>query len=536
MPFGTAVREEGGVRFALGAPGTEQVQLEHGPGDAPVSHPMKRDARRWHRLDVAEASAGDRYRFRWPDGLCMPDPASRSNPDGIHSTSDVIDPRAFAWRDVDWCGRPWAKAVICELHIGTFTSEGNCPAAAARLAELVRLGITVVALMPLADFPSKRNRGYDGVSQFAPDASDGTPDPLKAFVDAAHGLGVMVLIDVAYNHFGPEGHCLHACCPQFFNPEQQTPWHAAIDDDATASRTVRNFFIHNPLYWVEEYRVDGLHMGAIHAVRDDSEIDIVHQVCTALRSGPGKDRAVHVMLENDLHPSSLLKREDSGEPEAGSAQWNDDLHHAAHVNVTGETEGDDLDYSDAPVDRFGRALAEGFVCQGPPSLMRVGVWRGAPCAHLPLTAFVSSMQTHDQIGSRAFGERVHGLSDPVLLHAACACLVLSPHVPVLFMGQEFGRFEGFTDEASRALSPDLHAESTFHTSVLRWEECTESPHREWLAGITELLIPHFGPMPLHDVMAPPGRLVYAHGIEMDSEVLRLATGAVRVTLQEHADV
>jgi len=604
MPFGAAVNEDGGVRFALWAPSADQVYLEHGPGDAEVSHPMQRDVHGWHRLDVAEAGPGDRYRYRLPDGLRMPDPASRYNPDDIHGASEVIDPRAYAWQDAGWQGRAWEEAVIYEMHIGTFTPEGTYPAATARLADLAGLGITAIEVMLLADFPGKRNWGYDGVLQFAPDASYGTPDELKTFVDAAHALGMVVLIDVVYNHFGPEGNYLHACCPQFFNPAHQTPWGAAINYDAEESRTVRDFFVHNALYWVEEYRFDGLRMDAIHAIRDDSELDIVHEVCTALRNGPGKDRAVHVVLENELNQSSFLKRNDAGEPEVGSAQWNDDLHHAAHVIVTGETEGYYVDYSDAPVDRFGRALAEGFVYQGQPSLLRDGVLRGEPSAHLPLTAFVSSLQTHDQIGNRAFGERIHGLSNPVLLHAAYACLLLSPHVPMLFMGEEyaastpflyfcdfgpelaeavsrgrreeFGRFEGFTDEASRARIPDPNAESTFRASVLQWDERTESPHREWLAGIKELLmlrrewlvphlsgqtsgghfwregealrvewtlggvsaaklhlLAHFGPMPLRDVLAPPGTLIYAQGIEPDGDVLRLATGAVRVTLQEH---
>ncbi len=607
MPFGAAVAQGGGVRFALWAPGADRVQLELGAGEAPVSHSMQRDAHGWHHFDSPEARAGDRYRYRLPDGLRMPDPASRYNPDDVHGASEVIDPRAYNWHDADWRGRPWEEAVIYELHIGTFTTQGNFVAATERLAELADLGITVIELMPLAAFPGKRNWGYDGVLQFAPDASYGTPDQVKAFVDAAHALRMMVLIDVVYNHFGPEGNYLHACCPQFFNPEHQTPWGAAINYDAEDSRTVRDFFVHNALYWVEEYRFDGLRMDAIHSIRDDSDIDIVREVCTALRDGPGQDRAVHVVLENELNQSRFLERNPAGVPHAGSAQWNDDLHHAAHVIVTGETEGYYVDYSDAPVDRFGRALAEGFVYQGQPSLLRGGELRGEPSAHLPLTAFVSFMQTHDQVGNRAFGERIHGLSNPALLHATYACLLLSPHVPLLFMGdeyaastpflyfcdfgpelaeavsrgrrEEFGRFEGLSDEEARARIPEPNAESTFRASTLRWEERTESPHREWLADIRALLalrrqwlvphlagqsggghfwregealrvkwplggagaptlhlLAHFGQTPLRDVVAPPGQLIYANGVEADGNLLRLATGAVRVTLQEHTDV
>ena len=609
MPFGAAVQDHGGVRFALWAPGADHVDLEHGAGEVPVSHRMTRDSRGWHCIELDQARAGDLYRYRLDSGLRMPDPASRRNPDDVHGHSEVVDPRAYAWKDADWHGRPWEEAVIYELHIGTFTAEGNFSAAARRLSALADLGITAVELMPLADFPGKRNWGYDGVLQFAPDAVYGTPDELKAFVDAAHALGMMVLIDVVYNHFGPEGNYLHACCPHFFNPRHQTPWGAAINYDAEESRTVRDFFVHNALYWVEEYRFDGLRMDAIHTIRDDSEIDIVYEICAALRDGPGRSRAVHVVLENELNQASFLRRDANGRPEAGSAQWNDDLHHAAHVIVTGETEGYYVDYADAPVDRFGRALAEGFAYQGQPSLLRDGVLRGEPSAHLPLTAFVSSLQTHDQVGNRAFGERIHGLSDPVLLQAAYACLLLSPHVPMLFMGEEyaastpflyfcdfgpelaeavsrgrreeFGRFDGFSDAASRARIPDPNAESTFQASILRWSERTESPHREWLAGIQALLtlrrqwivphlagmaggghfwregealrvewtlggatapglhlLAHFGPTPLRNVRPPPGKLVHVHGVDVDvdGDSLRLATGAVRVTLQEQSDV
>ena len=513
MPFGASLLEGGGVRFALWAPAVEQVVLELGA--APSSHPMRGDAGGWHRLELREARPGDAYRFRLPDGLRVPDPASRFNPDDVHGASRVVDPGGHAWQHEDWRGRPWEEAVLYELHVGTFTAEGTFTAAQARLPVLAQLGITAIELMPLADFPGRRNWGYDGALLFAPDASYGTPEELKALIDAAHGLGLMVLIDVVYNHFGPEGNYLHAYCPQFFNPKHQTPWGAAINYDGEGARTVRDFFIHNALYWVEEFRFDGLRMDAIHAIRDDSAQHIVHEICHALRAGPGQERHVHVVLENDANQASFLARDPHGLPLCGTAQWNDDLHHAAHVLATGETDGYYADFADDPVAQFGRALAQGFVYQGPPSAVRGGKRHGEDASRLPLGAVVSYQQTHDQVGNRAFGERIQAIGEPALVRAAWTCLVFSPHVPMFFMGEEFeastpfqyfcdfgpelaaavskgrreefGRFKAFADEAARARIPDPNAESTFLASKLRWEECDDPLHEAWRVQLGEML-------------------------------------------------
>ncbi|MEO7127665.1 MAG: malto-oligosyltrehalose trehalohydrolase [Rhodoferax sp.] len=605
MPFGASVQGGGGVRFALWAPGVDQVMLEL--GFEATAYPMARDADGWHRLELTQARAGDSYRFRLPDGLCVPDPASRFNPGDVHGASQVIDPHTYAWQDGAWRGRPWEEAVIYELHVGTFTPEGSFAAAQDRLADLAELGITAVELMPLADFPGRRNWGYDGVLPFAPDASYGMPDELKALIDTAHGLGLMMLIDVVYNHFGPEGNYLHAYCPQFFNPTHQTPWGAAINFDAAGSRTVRDFFIHNALYWVEEFHFDGLRMDAIHAIHDDSVPHIVREICEAVRTGPGRQRQLHVVLENDANQSSFLERDGRGVPLAGTAQWNDDLHHAAHVLITGETDGYYSDYCSGPIAQFGRALAQGFIYQGQPSPFRGGEARGEPATHLPLNAFVSYLQTHDQIGNRAFGERIHALGDPVLVRAALACVLLSPHVPMLFMGEEFaastpfryfcdfgpelaqavlrgrreefGHFAAFADADARARIPDPNAESSFLASKLRWEERDTLPHRSCLAQVQQtlalrqrLLVPrlsgqrgagrfycegetlwvewalgkvpderarsrlyllaHFGANSVADIMPPRGETIYSAGVETDGGALRLARGAVHLTLQE----
>lgn len=513
MPFGASLLDGGGVLFRYWAPSLARIELEREGAEGTL--PMLPYGDGWHHLEVPEAAAGDRYRFKLPDGLRVPDPASRRNPDDVHGASEVVDPRSYHWNDVAWHGRPWHEAVIYELHIGTFTPEGTFAAATKRLAELAELGFTVIEVMPVADFPGQRGWGYDGVLLFAPDAAYGTPDELKAFVDAAHALGLVVLLDVVYNHFGPEGNYLHAGSPAFFNPAHQTPWGAAINYDGELARTVRDFFVHNALYWVEEFRFDGLRMDAVHAIRDDSDTDIVQEICAALRDGPGRERQIHIVLENDANGSHYLERDADNRPTCATAQWNDDLHHAAHVLVTGERDGYYADYADDAVDSFGVALAQGFVYQGQPSPFRNGEHRGEPSAHLPLAAFVSFLQTHDQVGNRAFGDRISALADPVLLRAAYACLLLSPHAPMLFMGEEygastpflyfcdfgpelaaavsegrraeFGGFAAFKDEAARASIPDPNAESTFDASKLRWDERKNGSHAELLAHVRELL-------------------------------------------------
>ena len=249
MPFGAALLREGGTRFRLWAPDSACVELELDVAGTGTRLSMQAVDLGWHELAVNQAGAGARYRFvvRARDGqlLTVPDPASRSNPDGVHEASAVIDPLAYTWSGARWSGRPWTDAVVYELHVGSFTAEGTFAAARQRLPDLAELGITVLQLMPLAAFPGRRNWGYDGVLQFAPAACYGGPDELKALIDTAHSLGLMVMLDVVYNHFGPEGNYLHAYCPQFFNPALRTPWGAAINFDGEMSRTVREFFVHN---------------------------------------------------------------------------------------------------------------------------------------------------------------------------------------------------------------------------------------------------------------------------------------------------
>ncbi len=505
MPFGAEARRGGATRFRLWAPARSSVAIElDAPGARPRRLAMSAIAGGWHELEAPNAPAGTRYRFMLGDGVALPDPASRRNPQDVHGPSEVVDPLAYEWRDAAWRGRPWREAVIYELHVGAFTREGTFAAARARLPELAELGVTAVELMPVADFPGGRNWGYDGVLPFAPDATYGSPDELKALVDDAHRLGIMALLDVVYNHFGPEGNYLHAYCPQFFNPAQHTPWGAAINFDGRDCRTVRDFFVHNALYWIEEYRFDGLRLDAVHAIRDGSEPHIVCEIARALREAPGRERHVHLVLENDRNQARLLVG-------CATAQWNDDAHHALHVLATGEADGYYADYAGAPLAHLGRALAEGFAFQGEPSAYRGGAPRGEPSGHLPPAAFVSFLQSHDQVGNRALGERIHALSDARFERAALACVLLSPQVPMLFMGEEYAAstpFQFFCDFApglaeavangrrgefarfaafGGAQIPDPGDPATYERSKLDWDERRAPPHRSRLALVKELL-------------------------------------------------
>ncbi len=515
MPFGAELREDGTTRFRLWAPGAKRVELELGVPDAAGSFALAAQPGGWYEAVRRDAPAGTRYAFRIDGDLRVPDPASRCNPDDVHAPSMVVDPGAYEWTDASWRGRPWNEAVIYELHIGTFTPEGTFAAAIDQLDYLVELGVTALEIMPVADFPGHRNWGYDGVLPYAPDSAYGTVEDLKRLVDAAHARRLMVLLDVVYNHFGPEGNYLHAYAPQFFNPRHQTPWGAAINFDAEGSRVVRDFFIHNALYWIEEYGMDGLRLDAVHAIADDSRPDIVAELCEAVRAGPGRDRHVHIVLENDKNQTRYLARDAQLAPSQASAQWNDDIHHAFHILVTGERDGYYADYAERPLWYLGRCLAEGFAYQGEISAYRDHTTRGEPSARLPSTAFVSFVQTHDQVGNRAFGERIERIADPRALRAAVACLILSPAPPLLFMGEEFGasspflffcefgpelaaavtrgrreefgKFARFRDPAVQATIPDPNDPATFAASKLDWKELDKPLHAEWLALYRELL-------------------------------------------------
>jgi maltooligosyltrehalose trehalohydrolase len=504
MPFGAGYLGDGRTRFALWAPAAEAVELVL-DGEA---RPMRRDEAGMFVL-TADAAPGARYRYRVNGGQEVPDPASRYQPEDVHGPSEVVNPAAFDWGEEVWQGRPWHETILYELHVGAFSPEGTFAGVEARLDHLADLGVTAIELMPISDFPGRRNWGYDGVLPFAPDASYGTPDDLKRLVRAAHGRGIQVFLDVVYNHFGPEGNYLNLYAPRFFTERHETPWGAAINVDGEGGEFVRSFFIHNALYWLVEYGFDGLRLDAVHAIIDDSEKHFLVELAERVRSGPGSGRHVHLILENEENQSSLLRGN-----ELYTAQWNDDVHHALHVALTGEDAAYYADYADAPVTSLGRCLAEGFAYQGDPSRHR-GNRRGEPSADLSPLSFVAFLQNHDQVGNRAFGDRITDLAPPEAVRAAAEVYLLSPQVPMLFMGEEwatsapfaffcdfedelaglvtegrraeFAKFPEFSDPETRERIPDPNAEGTFAASRLRWEELEEPEHARWLGFYRALI-------------------------------------------------
>ena len=508
MPFGAEVHVAG-VRFSLYAPTARSVDLVADGGEP---RPMTADAGGLYTIDVPNVGAGLRYRFRINGELLVPDPASRAQPDGIDADGLVVDSRQYEWRTPHWQGRPWREAVIWEAHVGTATTEGTYRALAEKLPELAAFGITAVQLMPIADCPGERNWGYDGVLLFAPNNAYGTPGDLRAFIDQAHELGVMVFLDVVYNHFGPSGNYLHGYAKTFFTERHPTPWGAGINVDGKTAALVRRFFIENALYWTQEFRFDGLRFDAVHALRDDSEPHILADIADAVRKAAG-DRHVHLILENEENAARWLERDGPGKPRHFTAQWNDDIHHCLHTLITGENDAYYGDFADDPLRRLGRALAEGFVYQGEHAT-NLGHSRGEISKHLPPTAFVSFLQNHDQVGNRAVGERIGALASPRKVAFAHEIMLLAPQIPMFFMGEEWGdtspflffvdfardaalskairdgrrkefaRFAAFSDPER---VPDPTSAETFKASKLHWNERAEGTGASVLASHAALL-------------------------------------------------
>ena len=472
----------------------------------------------WFELVSDQARAGTQYQFVVDDQTAeghpaVPDPASRFQPQGVHGPSEVVDAAAYEWRDGDWRGRPWNEAVIYELHVGTFSSAGTYAEAEKKLDYLAELGVTAVELMPLASFPGERNWGYDGVLPYAPANAYGRPEELKHFIEAAHAKKLMVFLDVVYNHFGPEGNYLWLYAPQFFTERHHTPWGQAINFDGPDSRAVRDYFIQNALYWLEEYHFDGLRLDAVHAIVDDSRPDILTELADTVRGYFAGEREIHLVLENDNNAAHYL-RHDAGKARWYDAQWNDDIHHALHILLTGETAAHFADYATNPAWHLARCLAEGFSYQVDVSQFRKGVVRGEVSRDLPPTSFVTFLQNHDQVGNRALGERIGQLTDPAALRVAMAILLLAPSPPLLFMGEEFGAatpflfFCDFGPELAAKVSagrraefphfreagssketeiPDPNCLETFLRSKLDWASVEETCHRDWLEFYRNLL-------------------------------------------------
>jgi malto-oligosyltrehalose trehalohydrolase len=501
MPFGAEVQANGNVRFRLWAPSHREVKIEL-DGEAVV---MERIGEGWHELVTDRARAGMRYRFVLADGSRVPDPASRFQPEDVHGPSVVVDPAAHVWHDAGWSGRPWEEAVIYELHTGTFTPEGTFRAVIGKLDHLVALGVTAIELMPIGDFPGRRNWGYDGTLPYAPDSSYGRPEDLKALVEAAHARRLMVLLDVVYNHFGPEGAYVHAIAPEMFTDRHRTPWGAAINFDGPDCGPIREFVIHNALYWIKEFHIDGLRLDAVHAIRDGSPKHLLQELAERVRAA-APDRHIHLILENEENEAKHLARAENGKPRWYTAQWNDDVHHVLHVAASGETKGYYADYQ-GDSDKLGRALAQGFAFQGELMPYR-GRPRGTPGADLPPSAFVAFVQNHDQVGNRAFGDRITEFVPAMAVRAITAVCLLLPQIPMLFMGEEWGaaqpfpffcdfgpelaaavregrrnefaRFPEFRGPEALARIPDPTAEETFTSAQIHWEDIAQAPHAHWL--------------------------------------------------------
>jgi malto-oligosyltrehalose trehalohydrolase len=433
--FGPRVSEDG-VQFRLWAPLVESVSLKIAGSEA---LPMERTEDGWHRCLVGGIGPGSLYKFVLPDGTEVPDPGSRHQPHDVHGVSEVVDLKTYGWKNQFWSGRPWEESVIYELHIGSFTAEGTFRAAIERLAHLADVGVTAIQIMPVSDFPGRCNWGYDGVLPYAPDNSYGRPEDLMMLVDAAHEHGISVFLDVVYNHFGPDGNYLPNYAP-LFTEHHKTPWGNGINYDGDGSRMVREFAIQNAIYWITEFRLDGLRLDAVHAIKDDSEEHLLHELARRVREAAGS-RHVHLIVENEDNDSDLLRRDENGRVGRFTAQWNDDVHHVLHIAATGEVFGYYQDYAD-DAGKIGRALAEGFVFQGEHMPYR-GESRGKPSTGLPPTAFISFIQNHDQIGNRALGDRMITYRPLEPIKAVTAIYLLSPQVPMLFMGEEWGAREPF---------------------------------------------------------------------------------------------
>ncbi|GAQ53728.1 malto-oligosyltrehalose trehalohydrolase [Streptomyces acidiscabies] len=498
---------EPSVQFEVWAPQASRVTL-HGDG---ITRALERDPQRagWWRGD-AEASDGTRYGFAVDDGPVLPDPRSRRQPDGPDGLSAVVDQGAYAWR-VPWAGRPLQGAVLYELHVGTYTPEGTLDAAADRLGHLAALGVTHVELMPLCPFPGTNGWGYEGVSLWAVHEPYGGPEALKRFVDRAHALGLGVVLDVVHNHLGPSGNHLPAFGP-YFTDTHHTPWGAAVNLDAAGSDEVRSFLLGSALAWLRDFRLDGLRLDAVHALRDTRAYPFLEELSAAVDALAAETgRPLFLIAESDLNdPRVISPRERGG---LGlHAQWNDDFHHALHCALTGEAQGYYADFARAPLAAVAKTLTDGFFHDGTYSSFR-GRRHGRPLDRSRTAAhrLLGYSQTHDQIGNRAQGDRLSASLPPGLLACAAALTLTGPFTPMLFMGEEWAAstpWQFFTDHTDPDLAeavrrgrrrefaahgwaeedvPDPQSPATRDRSCLDWAEAEREPHARVLAWYRTLI-------------------------------------------------
>jgi maltooligosyltrehalose trehalohydrolase len=496
LPVGAEVQPGGGVHFRVWAPDWEQLELvleDRDTAGRTECLPMTREPDGYFALHVPQAGAGTRYRFRLGGESLYPDPASRWQPEGPHGPSEVVDPGAYAWQDGGWNGVTLAGQVIYELHIGTFTPEGTFASAARELAELAALGITLVEVMPVAEYPGKFGWGYDGVDLYAPEQAYGSPDDFRRFVDEAHRVGLGVMLDVVYNHFGPDGNYTGKFA-RAYQSHHGTEWGESLNFDGDNSGPVREFFIANAGYWIDEFHIDGLRLDAVHAIHDESSEHILAAISRRAREA-ATGRTVLVIAENESQQARLMRSPDQGGYGLDAA-WNDDFHHAAQVAATGRKEYYYADFQGTPQELIS-AVCWGYLYQGQwsPHQQRP---RGTPALDLPAARFVTFLQNHDQVSNSARGLRLHAITSPGRYRALTALLLLSPGTPLLFQGQEFAasspflyfadheqalaklvadgrwqflrRFEGLAGPESETCPPELCGPGAFERSKLDLSE------------------------------------------------------------------
>ena len=512
LPQGAELVAEG-VLYRVWAPDKRSVEVEvkNETTGQQARVPLRLDASGYFDGIHHKGRAGDTYQFRVNGDRLLPDPSSRWQPDGVHGKSMVIDPCHYEWNDSEWQRPRFRDLVLYELHIGTLTPQGTFLAAIDKLHYLGDLAVNAIEIMPVADFPGSRNWGYDGVSLFAPARCYGHPDDLRALVDAAHAEGIAVILDVVYNHLGPDGNYLSGYSPFYFTKKHKTPWGDALNFDDRQSGPVRSFFIGNAIYWLEEFHIDGLRLDATHAIQDDSPRHILEEIVDAVH-----ERGGYLFAEDERNFNTLITPKPKGF--GFNAVYADDFCHTVQVALGDPRFSED--FTGAP-EELADELQNGWHYRGQVS-RRLGSARGTECNHLPPERFIFCVSNHDQSGNHAYGERLNHLSSPAAYRAASALLLLSPYTPQLFMGQEWGTsspFIYFTDhneELGRRVregrfkefahdggdlaknSPDPQEASAFEKSKLLWEEIDQIPGRGILALYRECLrlrmsVPAFRP-------------------------------------------
>jgi maltooligosyltrehalose trehalohydrolase len=459
-----------------------------------------------------ENAAGTRYRFCIDGDRTLPDPASRSQPEGVHGPSEVVDPSQFDWTDDNWTGLEMERLILYELHVGTFSPEGTFDGVRKKLGHLRDLGVTAIELMPVADFPGNRGWGYDGVDLFAPARCYGKPDDFRQLVDDAHAMNIGVFLDVVYNHLGPEGAYLGAFSPYYFSPRHQSPWGDAVNLDDKHCQPVRDFFIENALHWIHEYHIDGLRLDATHALVDDSPTHFLQELSERVHASLPKERKVHLIAEDDRNEKKLIQPADQG-GYGLDAVWADDFHHQVRRMLAGDDDGYFKDFTGTAAD-LAQTIREGWFYTGQDSAFRKAP-RGTKTKGILPHQFVHCIQNHDQVGNRALGDRLNSKIDPTVFRAVSALLLLSPATPLIFMGQEwaastpfcyftdhpealgkavtegrrneFRHFKAFSNPKSRRTIPDPQALSTFLNCKLNWDECNGDYHAGTLRLYRELL-------------------------------------------------